>query len=183
MPAIVPRILETRSLRLRQFTLGDAPVVQRLADDPEIARWTFIPHPYEDGIAEDWISSHAKELDQGTGVTFAVTLKPDLQLVGAIALMKVNAQHRNAELGYWVAREHQGNGYATEAGRAALDFGFKDMDLHRIHCFHFAGNNRSGRVMRKLGMTVEGRMKDYILRNGRYLDAVLYGIINPAHRD
>lgn len=182
MPKLEPKTIATARLVLRPFTPADAPAVQRLAGDPEIARWTFIPHPYDDGIAEAWIDSHPEGLRRGSDQCFAITLAEDRALVGAVSLMNIDHAHGRAELGYWIAREHWGRGFAVEAGRAVLEYAFAELDLHRVHAWHFAGNERSGAVMRRLGMEAEGRLRDHFFRDGRRHDAVLYGIVNPRHR-
>ena len=64
---------------------------------------------------------------------------------------------RRAELGYWIGVPWWNRGYATEAGRALLDFGFGTLGLHRIMAHHMMRNPASGRVMQKLGMTRDPR--------------------------
>jgi hypothetical protein len=79
----LPR-LSTERLLLRPFSLSDASVVQRLAGDRSIADTTLnIPHPYEDGAAEAWISTHQEVFDQGKGLTLAITTKADGALTGS----------------------------------------------------------------------------------------------------
>ena len=79
--------LTTDRLLLRPFTLSDAPTVQRLAGDRDIASTTLnIPYPYEDGMAEEWIKKHSEQFEQREEVTFAITLRQDKALIGAISL-------------------------------------------------------------------------------------------------
>ena len=69
-------VIETERLVLRPYSLSDAPVVHAMCDDPAIAGTTLaIPHPYPDGAAEQWISTHAENLRQGTEVVLAITLR------------------------------------------------------------------------------------------------------------
>ena len=80
--------LRTERLFLRSFNLSDAQEVQRLAGNRDIASTTLnIPHPYEDGMAEDWIGSHRQQFEKGEGVVFAITLLGSGQLIGAIGLV------------------------------------------------------------------------------------------------
>ena len=60
--------------------------------------------------------------------------------------------HRRAEVGYWIAKPEWGNGYASEATRCVLAFGFDVMQLHRIEAHHFMENPASGRVLERVGM-------------------------------
>jgi RimJ/RimL family protein N-acetyltransferase len=95
---------ETERLILRPFTLSDAPLVQKLAGDKAIADTTLnIPYPYKDGMAEQWIGTHRGNFEKGVITTYAVTLKPDEKLAGAISLV-INKRFERAEMGYWIGR-------------------------------------------------------------------------------
>ena len=176
-PRRYPPDLHTERLTLRPFTLVDAARVQRLAGDEAIARYTLnIPHPYEDGMAEAWIASHPEAFQAGESATFAITLRGERLLIGAIGL-HFAPRHRRAEMGFWVAKDHWGQGYCTEAARAVLRYAFVDRGIHKVTAAHLAPNLASGRVMQKIGMTQEGVQKEHVLKNDRYEDLVLYGIL------
>lgn len=169
--------LETERLRLRAFRLEDAAEVQRLAGDRAIAATTLhVSHPYEDGMAEEWIARHEADFADGKGVTFAITGKADGSLVGAMSLMGVAGGHQ-AELGYWIGLEYWGKGFCTEAAAAVLRYAFAELGLARVHAAHFARNPASGRVMQKLGMQLEGRRRQHVKKWGKYDDSVIYGIL------
>ena len=170
-------VLETDRLVLRPFRLTDAKDAQTLAGHREVASTTYnIPHPYEDGMAETWISTHKDTFKQGKGVTYAMTLKKDGRLVGCISLMGLTLGHQG-ELGYWIGVPYWGKGYCTEAGEALLEYGFTELDLNRIHASYFSRNPASGRVMEKLGMTYEGTRKQHILKWNKFEDLALKGIL------
>jgi ribosomal-protein-alanine N-acetyltransferase len=169
--------IETKRLTLRAFTLNDAPEVQRLAGDRLIADTTLnIPHPYQDGMAQAWISQHQSQFDQGKGVTFAITQKAGGSLVGAIGLMTLDAGHQ-AELGYWIGRPYWNQGFCTEASEAVLRYAFSELGLVRVHCTHFSRNPASGRVIRKLGMQHEGSRRSHVKKWDKFEDVELYGIL------
>jgi len=150
----MPR-LETERLLLRPFTLSDAKDVQRLAGNKAIADTTLnIPHPYEDGMAEAWISSHQPGFEAGEQAAFAITLKPGGKLIGAISL-KIDTATQMAELGYWVGKPFWGIGYCTEAANRIVEYGLAEFDLRRIHAIHLERNPASGRVLQKIGMSRE----------------------------
>ena len=114
--------IETRRLILRPFELSDAADVQRLAGDFEIADTTLnIPHPYEDGMAEEWISTHASSFEQGEHAAYAITQRDDDQLVGAISLV-IERRFDKAELGYWIGKPFWNRGFCTEASVALLSY-------------------------------------------------------------
>jgi ribosomal-protein-alanine N-acetyltransferase len=169
--------LTTARLVLRQFALSDAAEVQRLAGDRAIADTTLeIPHPYEDGMAEQWIATHAPKFEAGEQVALAITLADTGRLVGAVGLA-VQARFDRAEIGYWVGKPYWGRGYCTEASRAVVDWGFTELKLNRIFATHFKGNPASGRVMQKLGMTAEGLLRQHIKKWDRYEDLAIYGLV------
>lgn len=174
--------LQTDRLILRPFTLEDAPEVQRLAGDHAIAATTGgnIPHPYEDGLAEQWISAHQEDFDQGKRVPFAVTRRDDNQLIGAVAL-HIAVKSSRAEIGYWIGVPYWGNGYCTEAAAEVLRYGFEVLQLNRIHACHFGSNPASGRVMQKIGMTWEGCRRDHFCKWGVFEDAVDYAILKAEY--
>jgi RimJ/RimL family protein N-acetyltransferase len=171
-------ILQTARLLLRPFELTDAKDVQRLAGEWAIADTTLnIPHPYSDGMAEKWIATHQPEFDAGKLSNFAITLTEAGNLIGAIGLAILSRFDR-AELGYWVGVPYWNKGYCTEAARAVLEYGFSELKLNRIYASHLSRNPASGRVMIKLGMKYEGRVREHAKRWDRYEDLELYGILS-----
>jgi [ribosomal protein S5]-alanine N-acetyltransferase len=178
MSTSVQPTIRTERLILRPFELSDAKTVQLLAGDRAVADTTLlIPHPYHDGAAEAWIGTHDHLYAEGTQATFAITLLEGGTLIGAIALT-LSPPHARGELGYWIAVLHWGRGYATEAGRAVVRFGFDILKLHRIQARHLTRNPASGRVLQKLGMRVEGVQREAIQKWGVFEDLALYAILS-----
>ncbi len=172
--------LETERLSLRQFHIQDARRVQQLAGAPELAKSTFLPHPYKNGIAERWIMSLIDDFRNDRVVNFAMELKASGELIGSIGIV-LEMQHNRGDLGYWVGMPYWGSGYCTEAGHAVVRYGFEDLKLNRLAAPHFANNPASGRVLQKLGMMHEGTRKQHYYRFGEYLDAELYGLVREDY--
>ncbi|MAG34881.1 MAG: GNAT family N-acetyltransferase [Dehalococcoidia bacterium] len=169
--------LETARLVLRLFSLADAPDVQRLAGERDVASTTLnIPHPYEDGVAEAWIGSHQVGHEQGKSVTFAIVLGADRTLIGAIGL-HLEQRHDSAELGYWIGKPFWNQGYCTEAAQAVVDYAFAVLQLNRVHASYVTRNPASGRVMEKVGMTHEGCLRQHVKKWGVFEDLGMYGIV------
>lgn len=180
-PVPIPT-LRTERLFLRAFSLADSPRVRELAGERDVADTTLnLPHPYEEGIAEEWIGGLAPAWEARERLTLAITTESD-GLVGAAGLRLV-LDHRRAELGYWIGKPYWDRGFATEASRAILGYGFDQLDLHRIVARHFPRNPASGRVMRKLGMAHEGRLREHVVRWGRFEDLECYAILQPEWRE
>ena len=169
--------LKTKRLTLRPFAIEDASIVRKHAGEKDIAASTLnIPHPYEEGMAEEWIGTHAQGYEKGESVTFAIILKSTNELIGAVGL-EINKTHRNAELGYWVAKGHWNQGYCSEATAAVVDYGFDVVGLERIFAHHMTRNPASGRVMRKIGMLHEGTLRKHVFKWGEFEDLEMYSIL------
>lgn len=175
-------ILRTARLVLRPFVLADAPVVQRLAGDENVASTTLnIPHPYEDGMAERWIERQTREWEAQTSLVLAVTTGDD-GLVGAVSLALTPA-HGRAELGYWIGVPFWNRGYATEAAAALVAYGFDELGLNRVLARHITRNPASGRVISKLGMRPEGVMREHIMKGDEPEDIAIYAILRSDRPD
>jgi [ribosomal protein S5]-alanine N-acetyltransferase len=178
---ILQEPIRTERLILRPFALTDAPRVKTLAGDQRIYETTLcIPYPYEEGVAESWISTHQRCFYEGHGVVFAICLNG--LLIGAASLSRAGL-HNRAELGYWIGFSYWNNGYCTEAARAIAEYGFATLGFHKISGRHVVGNRASGRVLEKIGMIREGFLRDDVLKDGKYLTVELYGMVNPSGSD
>jgi RimJ/RimL family protein N-acetyltransferase len=175
--------LVTTRLVLRPFALDDATVVQRLAGAREVAATTLnIPHPYEDGMAAAWISKQAEAHAEGRESVFAIVRRAGTLLIGSIGL-NIDRTHARAEMGYWIGVPYWNQGYCTEAAEAVLRHGFEDLGLHRIHASHFSANASSGRVMEKIGMRHEGRLRHHLCKWDEYHDLEVYGVLAAEWRE
>jgi RimJ/RimL family protein N-acetyltransferase len=164
-------MLRTARLTLRPFTLADAPDMQRLASEREVALNTLmIPHPYPEGAAEEWISRPSKPENR----VFAIDL--DGQVIGAIGV-HIDDLHQRAEMGYWVGVPYWGNGYATEAAAEMVAYAFDVLGVNRVFAYHFTRNPSSGRVLQKIGMRREGTLRQHVIKWGEPLDVDFYGIV------
>lgn len=176
------QVLYTRRLVLRPFADSDAAELAALAGAREIAATTLrIPHPYTLTDAQQFIAGTRTSAERGTTAVFAVTLQSG-ELCGACGL-EIDASHEHAEIGYWIGVPFWGQGFATEAARAVLDYGFAHLNLHRVFAFHLHSNAASGRVLQKIGMRYEGRLRDHIFKWGKFYDGEAYGILATDARD
>lgn len=82
-------------------------------------------------------------------------------------------------LGYAMAEKHQGQGFMSEALRASIDYMFNDFGLHRIMANYMPCNDRSARVLERLGFVIEGKAKGFLQINGRWEDHILTSLVNP----
>ncbi len=163
---------------LRPLRPEDAATIHRLAGRREIADTTIsIPHPYSEGQAREWIAKTTQAFAKGTEAAFGVQLQSTGELVGGVGLRDIDTVHSCAEMGCWIAVEWWGKGYATEASRAILRFGFEQLGLNRIYAHHMVRNPPSGRVLTKIGMEREGLLRQCVRKWGAFEDVVLLAML------
>lgn len=90
------------------------------------------------------------------------------------------AQHCN--LGYSVAQAEQGKGYMSEGVKAAIDYVFQELNMHRVMANYMPHNQRSGNLLKRLGFVVEGYARDYLLINGQWEDHILTSLTNSNYQ-
>src|ERR1035438_9260102 len=182
MPSIKKRpTLKTERLVLRPFERSDAPRVALLAGDRDVAKTTLaLGHPYELSSAENWIASHQEALAKDKHVVFAITLKNNHELIGAMGLV-LNLDQEIAELGYWIGKPYWSLGYCTEAARTVVRFSFAELRLNRVYAHHFSQNPASGRVMQKVGMRYEGRLRQHVRSEERRVGKECRSRWSPYH--
>ena len=169
--------LTTERLVLRPFTLPDGPVVEALAGAWEVADTTLaMPHPYPAGGGASWIATHTENWDRNGILALAICDRRSQELIGAISL-HMEEMHRHGEIGYWIATKFWSNGYATEAARAIVNYAFTELRLHRVQARHFLRNPASGRVLQKVGMKLEGTLRDAYIRWERFETVDVYAIL------
>ena len=169
--------LTTERLLLRALREEDAPSLARTANDHNIAKYlSSMPHPYTLEDAKEFVISRAKAYAEGDAAEFAIFEKGSEAFVGMIGL-DLNAKDNHATAGYWLGKTFWGKGYATEALREIIRFGFERLGLHRIASHHFHNNPASGKVMQKAGMKQEGRRVEHFYKEGEYLDILDYGLL------
>ncbi|HEX3822385.1 MAG TPA: GNAT family protein [Candidatus Sulfotelmatobacter sp.] len=166
-------VLETSRLRLRPYSEADIPDLLPLIGTREVAATTLrIPHPYIEKDARGFLSL----CQQPDKLWLSVTMRDSGRQIGGIGF-RLDEQHQNAELGYWLGVPFWGQGYATEAGQEMLRYGFENLRLHRIFASHFKHNAASGRILVKLGMRHEGCQREHIFKWGQFIDSELYGLL------
>lgn len=172
----------TERLTLRPLTLTDAATVQKLAGEKTVASTTLsIPHPYPYEAAESFIKATHDKYEKNFGASFALTLNETNELIGCMGLHIVQDYNR-AELAYWTGQPYWQQGYATEAAKRILEYGFDELELNRIYAAAMTKNPASSAVMKKIGMKYEGTLKEHIRKWGEYEDLAYYGITRTEYK-
>ena len=175
-------ILSLPQLTLREFQRRDWEAVHAYANDPEVVRYLWWgPNTERDSRT---FVQHAIgcQLDQTRReFDFAIVANVDGTLVGACRVHIVSPEDHLGSIGYCLRRSAWGKGYATEAARALLDFGFGELGLHRIAAVCDPANLPSVRVLEKIGMKREGHLRQHRWLKGHWRDSLLYAVLAPEH--
>nr|WP_315210593.1 GNAT family N-acetyltransferase [uncultured Flavobacterium sp.] len=170
--------LETERLLLRRVDSNDIKEIFALRSNPETMK--YIPRPLvkTDEDALEHIAMIDSKIDSNEGINWAITLKDNSKLIGIIGHYRIKPEHYRAEIGYMLLPEYQGKGIVSEAVREAVKYGFNNMNLHSIEAIIDPDNHASAKVLEKNGFVKEAHLKEYEFFEGRFLDTVIYSILN-----
>jgi RimJ/RimL family protein N-acetyltransferase len=177
-------LLRTDRLLLRPLRPADADALFAIHADPEFARFWSSPPWTERAQAEALIAQDALDLASGEHLRLGIERREDGVLLGSCTLFKIHATNRRAELGYGLGPAHWGGGYAQEAVRALLDFGFAadGLNLHRVEADIDPDNQASARLLQRLGFRLEGRLRERWIVGGVVSDSAMYGLLQREWR-
>ncbi|HQK39586.1 MAG TPA: GNAT family N-acetyltransferase [Flavobacterium alvei] len=170
--------LETERLLLRRVVNKDVEQIFALRSDKEVMK--YIPRPLvktkEDALAH--ITMIDEKIDTNEGINWAITLKNNDKLIGIIGLYRIQPEHFRAEIGYMLLPEYHGKGIVSEAINEVVNYGFDAIKLHSIEAIIDPKNFASEKVLQKNGFVKEAHLKENEYYEGRFLDTVIYSIIN-----
>jgi [ribosomal protein S5]-alanine N-acetyltransferase len=170
--------LHSARLLLRPYRASDLADLHTILSDPAMGRWMdWRPSSPEGTAVFLGYALQAEAADPRATWKFAVVRTDGGELIGSAELHVESLEHRRGTMGYLIAPAAQGQGYATEAARAVLDFGLTDAGLHRITATCDPGNTGSVRVLEKAGLTREGHLRDHLLIRGEWRDRLLFGAV------
>ena len=174
--------IATARLTLREFVTDDWPAVLRYQCDSRYLRlspWT----DRTEADVRDFVQKFVEQQEERPRRNFqlAITL-PGGEQIGNCGIRRNRENDWEADIGYELAPHYWGQGYATEAARAIVSFGFQELGLHRIAAWCNADNLASARVLEKVGLQVEGRLRENEHFKGRWWDSLLYGLLEREWR-
>lgn len=170
--------LETERLYLRRVSKEDVNEIFALRSNKETMK--YIPRPLvktnEDALAH--IAMIDEKIENNEGINWAITLKNDPKLIGLIGHYRIKPEHFRAEIGYMLLPEYHGKGIIAEAIKETVKYGFEIMKLHSIEAVIDPENLASEKVLQKSGFVKEAHLKENEYYEGRFLDSVIYSILN-----
>lgn len=176
--------LESDRLTYRPLTSDDWEDVLRYQSDPAFLQfYEDDSHSLDDGRAllNRFLLWENEEPQRK--FAFGVSLKGAGTVIGICSLRRESIERTDAEIGFELATPFWGRGLATEMGRKMLWLGFDCLGLHRMQAHCLSDNIRSRRVLERIGMQLEGRLRERHLLKGLYVDELWFGILKSEWAD
>lgn len=182
MRSVGTEIIETERLLLRRFVRSDCSDMLRywVADkrvQPSYGEPVYSTAEEVNGLLEKYISSY----DSSDYYRWAIIEKESDCCIGQIAFFLLDQKNHFAEIEYCIGVDFQCRGYASEATKAVIRFGFERAELHKIQICCRENNLPSKRVIEKSGFTYEGALRDYFFIDGQYYDRLYYSILHDEY--
>jgi len=174
--------LSTGRLRLRPVTEADADALFALHSDAHVLRYWDSPPWSDRARAERFLAVSRRMAEDGTGTRLVIERASDGAFLGWITVSGWNPDHRSASIGYCLAETAWGQGYATEAARALLQWAFDTLDLNRVQAETDTRNLASARVLEKLGFVREGTLREDCVVDGEVSDSWVFGLLRREWR-
>lgn len=188
-----PVFLAGDRVSLHPIEEEDRDFLQQNANDPRVWGPSSIPAPINASQQADWLESIAEDENEihvlvcvpgdGDDGSPESDSDPDRQRVGTVGLHGIDHRQGTADVGYWIAPAHQGNGYATAATDLLVGYAFDRLGLHKVGAEAFDFNAGSRRVLEKVGFREEGVRREDVYVGGERVDVHRYGLLAREYRD
>lgn len=174
--------IETDRLVLRKFEYSDDDAMLKnwIADEKIQSLYSEPTYETKEAVKElltKYITSYEKE----DYYRWAVILKETGECIGQIAYFLVDSKNHFAEIEYCIGSAFQCRGYATEATKEVIKYGFEKINLHKVQICTKTINVPSKRVIEKCGFTYEGTLRDYFYMNGEYVGRLYFSILRNEY--
>lgn len=175
LPSIPP--VSSPRITLREVCESDLPELFAINGDPEVTQ--FLPYATwtTDADARAWLDRMCTLAAGGGARQLVIASNHDGKVIGTVLLFRYDEGSNRAELGYAVGRAYWRQGFATEALRTLLDHAFGVMGIRRVEAEVDPANEASNAVLRKLGFTHEGHLRDRWVAKGRTYGVNVYGLL------
>lgn len=162
---------------LRGLKLFDAQSIYENAKHKEVAKYIRIPYPYKLKDAISFIKISQQQVKNGTEYNLGIELKKTKNIIGVVGLTEVNSVDKNAEIVCWIGKKYWRQGFATEALKLIINFGFKKLKLERIYGIAVHLNKTSINLVKSIDFKYEGRLRKSTFRKQRWMDQLIYAIL------
>lgn len=174
--------ITTDRLILRRFTYEDSDAMLQNWIADEAVQSTYSEPTYTTTEAvNELLHKYITAYEKGDYFRWAIILKETNECIGQIAYFLVDTKNNFAEIEYCIGAAFQRRGFATEATKAVIDYGFTQIHLHKVQICHKSINLPSKKVIEKCGFHYEGTLRDYFRMNGTYVDRLYYSILESEY--
>ena len=171
--------LTTDRLILKQITIADENDFFRMRSDKQIMKYISRPLAKDVKDVRVLIEIFDDGIKKNERINWGIYLKTDNRLIGSIGYVHIYPENHRAEIGYLLDIPFHGKGIMKEAIEKVIDFGFTELKLHTIEALVQHMNIASSKLLQKNKFVKEAHFKDYLYYEGKYIDAVVYSLINP----
>lgn len=168
--------IPTQRLLLRRLKLEDAPAYFSLRSSPEVMIYLQRPLAQSEAEVLDQIKEQLQAQDEGKMVVWAIANLKD-ELIGIAGFWRMQLEHQRSEVGYMLLPQYHGQGYATEALREILAFGFNTLKLHKIEADVDPRNSASLRLLERFGFRQEALFRENRYYHGEFHDSCWLGLL------
>jgi ribosomal-protein-alanine N-acetyltransferase len=174
--------LQSERLIFREVTSEDVEDIFKIYSDPEVAKYDWYKPITTKDDAVSIINNYSQEFQDKEEITWGVARKDDNKIIGYCCLGDFDDDSIRSEIGYAFNRDEWNNGYATEAIKVLVKFGFDIMSLNRIEAQVTLGNDASVKALKKAAFLQEGIVRERTIMKGEFVDDVILAIIRKDYR-
>jgi [ribosomal protein S5]-alanine N-acetyltransferase len=169
--------LESERLLFRKILLSDAQDLLLIRTNDDVIQFLDVVRFESIGDAEKWVHSVSESYDNETGINWGIVEKQSNDFIGYFGFWRMIPEHCRAEIGYALKPEYWGKGYMYETINKMVRFGFENMKLHSIEANVNPANEKSKRVLEKIGFKQEAYFRENYLFNNKFLDSLIYSLL------
>lgn len=173
--------LHTERLSLRAMHIIDAEDMYDYAKRPEVTKYLLWREHEDIYFTRDYLRYIGQRYALGDFYDWAIIERESRRMIGTCGFAKIDTQNNSAEIGYVLNPDFHRRGFGSEAVKRILKFGFEELGLNRIEARFMLGNEASLALMKSVGMTFEGYMRDLMLVKGSYRTIGIASILRSEY--
>ena len=175
--------IETDRLILRKIKKSDAKDLYEYCSSEVSAKYSLW-EPHEDlGVTRQYISWLLRSEKRGEYFTWGIELKSSGKLIGTVSLPSIDKDYKVAEIGYGIIDSYWGNGYASEAIKAIMEYGFCTVGFICINAKIMKENSASVRVASAVGMQCDGLLRNGVYCKGKAHDVYVFSMLDTDYKE